>query len=229
MKNLALLFLSVLLLSCTQEPKNSISLGVEQTVQIPVEYVSVSASLQLEDTDPAKVEKEGYDKLANTVNLLTEIGYENEQLEINSGEVRNMSYRDSESFRYTSFILFDIYDLDQIDTIRRALIKEGINNFNITGYKNTKEDSLYDLAYQQAIDQARKQAQKLVQNEDVRIGEIMNLSENIQESAYIVSAMQMNDEVINLDAELSMDPVNPLFNKEYYNKTIEFKVEFALE
>jgi len=229
MVRVLLVSISVLLMSCTQEQNmNSIKLNVNQTVKIPVEYVSVSAGIQLRDPDPVEVEKEGYDKLAKTVEVLKALGYEKQQLEIQSGQVRDRSYQEI-SYQYSSSINFEVYDLEYIDTIRRALIKGGINNFSVTGYNNSKEDSLYDQAYQQAIAQARKQAQKLIQNEAVRIGEIMNLNERVEENYFFVTAMQEEQHMIELDAALDIESVDPLFNKEYYNRPIEFVVEFALE
>lgn len=229
MNKLILVFPLLLIVSCSQDKKNSITLGVDQTIKIPVDYVAVSANIQLENTDASTVEENGYEKLSQAVGLLEELGYEKDQLEINSGEVRNQSYRDRQSYQYNSSIKFDIKELDQIDSIRRALLKQGVNSFSITSYKNSKEDSLYDHAYQQAIQKAKEKAQGLLTNQQLEIGKILNLSENIEETFEVVSTRQSKQPPrINLDADLNMEPVAPLFNKKYYDKTIEFTIEFAL-
>lgn len=229
MNKLLFLFPLLLFTSCSQDGKNSITLGVEQTVKIPVNYVSVAANIQLEDTDASTAEENGYEKLSQAVNLLEELGYQKDQLEINSGEVRNRSYSDRVSYLYQSSIKFDINELDQIDSIRRALLKEGINSFNITAHKNSKEDSLYDAAYQQAIQKAKEKAQGLITNQHLKIGKILNLRENVEETIEIISTMQAEQRPrIELDAPLAIAPVEPLFNKRFYDKRIEFTIEFAL-
>ncbi|MDZ7808762.1 MAG: SIMPL domain-containing protein [Gracilimonas sp.] len=229
MNRIIFFLLPVLMISCTQDDNRSIKLGVDQTVEIPVEYVSVIASLQLEGSEAASVEKKGYETLADAVALLNNLGYEGDDLEINSGEVSNRSYRDRESYHYNSSIQFDIYDLDKIDTFRRALTEKGVNTFRITKYKNMKEDSLYDVAYRQAIQRAREKAQQLIMNESVEIGEILNLSENVRET--ITFNEYELEEVIQTKqvAEMPAPPVDPLFNKPTYNRQIEFTIEFALQ
>lgn len=228
LKRTMLLFLPALLISCTQNDKRSIKLGVDQTIEIPVEYVSVRAALQLDGSEAAKVEEQGYEKLAEAVALLNDLGYKGDLLEINSGEINNQTYRDRESYRYNASIQFDIYELDKIDTYRRALTKRGINAFRITDYKHSKEDSLYDVAYRQAIQRAREKAQKLIENESVDIGDILNLSENISETVSF-EEYDLNEVVITRQAAEMPPPVDPLFNKPTYNMQIEFTIEFALK
>lgn len=109
------------------------------------------------------------------------------------------------------------------------MLKEGINSFNITAHKNSKEDSLYDAAYQQAIQKAKEKAQGLITNQHLKIGKILNLRENVEETIEIISTMQAEQRPrIELDAPLAIAPVEPLFNKRFYDKRIEFTIEFAL-
>jgi uncharacterized protein YggE len=228
LKRIILLLIPVFVISCTQDDKRSIRLGVDQTIEIPVEYVSVRAALQLDGSEAAKVEQEGYETLAEAVTLLNDLGYEGDLLEINSGEVNNRSYRDRVSFEYNASILFDIHDLDKIDTFRRALVEKGVNAFRIMDYKNSKEDSLYDIAYRQAIQRAREKAQKLIENESVVIGDILNLSENISETVFF-EEYELDEVVQTRQAAEMPPPVNPLFNKPTYKRQIEFTIEFALK
>lgn len=226
MNKLVLLFPLLLLISCSQEKKNSITLGVDQTIKIPVKYVSVSANIQLENVNASTAEEKGYRKLSQAVNLLEDWGYQKDQLEINSGEVSNQSYRDEQSFEYNSSINFDIKKLDQIDSIRRALVNKGVNSFRITSYSNSKEDSLYNHAYRQAIQKAKEKAQGLFTNQQVEIGEILNLSQNVKEIVKVASIKKMNEpQSVNINSELSLEP---LFNKKYYDRRIKFTIEFAL-
>lgn len=109
------------------------------------------------------------------------------------------------------------------------MLKQGVNSFNITAYKNSKEDSLYNNAYQQAIQKAKEKAQGLLTNQQLEIGKILNLSENVEETVEVVSTKQSEQTAkINLDADLAMESVDPLFNKQFYNQKIEFTIEFAL-
>ena len=229
LKRMILFLFPALLISCTQNDKRSIKLGVDQTIEIPVEYVSVRAGLQLEGSEAAKVEKQGYKSLAEAVELLNELGYKGDMLEINSGEVNNRSYRDEEYYEYNASIIFDIHDLDKIDTFRRSLTARGVNAFRIMDYKNSKEDSLYDVAYRQAIQRAKEKAQKLIENESVTIGEILNLSENVRETIRF-EEYELDDRIFAAQiAEMPPPPVEPLFNKPTYNRQIEFTIEFALK
>ncbi|WP_020404514.1 SIMPL domain-containing protein [Gracilimonas tropica] len=231
MKKLAILFSSLALISCTQEKSSSIKLGVDQTLKIPVEYVSVYAGVRLEDADPLEAEKGGFEKLASAVDLLKKLGYKRENLEINSGELQHLNYTQSRPYHYTSSIQFDIHELNKIDTIRRALLKEGVNTFRVMAYKNSKEDSLYNVAYEQAIRKAKLKAGQLIQNESVEIGEILGISERVYETLDMPAPLKTRQQAfaVSLDAELEISPIEPLFNKEYYTKPIEFSIEFALE
>lgn len=227
---LPFLLVAMLTLSCSQENNKSIRLGVEQTVKIPVEYVSISASIQLSDSIAAVVEKQGYNKLSNTVNLLENLGYKDDDLEINSGEVVNRSYRDNETFEYRAYIYFDVHDLNKIDAIRRALLNNGVNSFDISSYNNSNEDSLYTQAYRNAIQKAKVKADELLHEQPTRIGKVLSIRENVREVVKVSATAQNADVVtMNLDANLSLEPVAPLFKKQYYNKNIEFSIEFELE
>jgi len=229
LKRTMLFLFFAFLISCNQNDKRSIKLGVDQTVEIPVEYVSVRAGLQLEGSVAAIVEQQGYETLGEAVELLNELGYKGDMLEINSGEVNNRSYRDEESYEYNASIIFDIHDLDKIDTFRRSLTARGVNAFRIMDYKNSKEDSLYDVAYRQAIQRAKEKAQKLIENELVIIGEILNLSENVRETISF-EEYELDDRIFAAQiAEIPPPPVDPLFNKPTYNRQIEFTIEFALK
>lgn len=229
MKKTLLLILSFLFISCSQQKEKSINLNVEQTIKIPIEYVTLRTGVEVSGPDVAAVEEKGYDKLAEIVSLLKQIGYEKKQLEINSGSVSNRSYREKK-YEYTSSVKFDLKDLDQLDTIRRALIDKGATSFNVTSYKNSKEDSLYNSAYEKAIGKAYKKADRLLADQTVKAGKILNLSEDVRNIS-VVRTEQMdvpprgNDLKINADLDL----VNPLYHKKYYTKKINFAITFALE
>jgi uncharacterized protein YggE len=230
-KLLILLFSALFISSCTDNSKKpSIALQVNQKVKIPVRYVSVHAGVQLNDQKAAAAEKNGYQKAATVEAVLKKMGYKKDQLEIKSGEVSYQRYKKQGPYRFDASIDFDITNLDKIDAIRRALINAGATSFNITGFKNANEDSLYDAAYQQAIDKPREKAQQLVKNQKVKIGRILNINEGMRR-------------IYNISAGLATQPrhhlmvtgygakkqVKPLFHKKYYTKNIRFSIQFALK
>lgn len=214
MKKVIFLLATVLLVSCSKDPKNSITLGVRQTIKIPVRSVMVSAGIRLESTSgAASVEKKGYKRLAQVVSLLEKVGYDKDQLEINSGEVQNRSYRNKKSYQYRSSVKFTIKDLDKVDATRRALTQKGVNSFSIVEYKNPKEDSLYDAAYRQAIKKAKNKAQNLLSNQQVEVGKILSLSENTNQTLHAIGAKKSANQLVVMGYGAALPAVPPLFNK----------------
>lgn len=227
MKKILFFCVAILLLSCSAHERQSIELGVEHTVRIPVEYVTVSVGIAERGGDASATEQEGFARLEEVVELLADSGFDRESMEILSGDVSQSNYNREIDFRFNSSITFDVFDLDQIDALRRAVTQVGATSFRITSYGNTEEDSIYNDAYQQALNSAKEHAGRLLENETVIPGKILNLRENIQEVTDVkirsVSSPQSVD--INISAGLSM---TPLFNKEFYTREIVFNVEFEL-
>jgi len=181
MKKLLFLFFSILITSCSTKKDQSIKIGVDQTIRIPVQYVTISTGIVEKGTDVTRVEKSGYEKLAKVVGLLKEFGYDKKDLKINSGEVSDRMYGEK-PYEFSSSVRFELNELDKLDTFRRALTKAGATRFRIASFNNSKEDSIYDSAYQDAINKAKNKAAKLLKNQDVEVNKILNLHENVKET-----------------------------------------------
>ena len=82
MKKLILLSLLLIMVSCSAENNRSIKLNVNHTVQIPVEFVTVSVRIIEYGSDPINVELRGYENLARVVGLLTNNGLQEDDIEI---------------------------------------------------------------------------------------------------------------------------------------------------
>ncbi len=227
-KHMILLFSVLFISSCSHHKKPSITLKVNQTVKIPVQYVTVKAGININSKEAKNAEKTGYKKLSAAVDVLKKLGYKKGQLEINSGRINKQNYRENKPYQFFATIDFSIRDLDKYDTIRRALVQAGMSNFRRTSYHNMKEDSLYDAAYRHIIHQTREKAQGLVKNENVKIGKILDLNQNIHR--LMKSAQKMHaPSNISMKGNTLVKSVNPLFHKEYYTKNIRFTVKFALK
>lgn len=230
MKKLFLFLLSIIAIACSSEKDQTIRLSVDQTVQIPIKSVTISTGIVERGEEPTAVEKNGYGKLAEVVKLLEDLGYDKKQLEINSGEVSYQPYNDEEPYSFSSSIKFDLNDTDKIDTFRRSLTNAGATRFNITSFKNSKEDSMYDAAYRQAINTAKKKANRLLSNQTVVVGKILNLHENVKETIEMDATNQLVEPpALKIRGNANLERVDPLYHKEYYTKKIEFNIEFALD
>jgi uncharacterized protein YggE len=203
-------------------------LGVDQTIRIPVEYVTISTGITERGSEVTSVEQNGYEKIAEVVGLLEELGFNKDQLEINSGEVSGRWY-DEETFTFNSSIEFDLKDLDKIDTFRRALTDAGATSFRVSSFNNSKEDSILDAAYRDAINKAKRKSERLIANQSAEVGKILNLHENVKEVIETEAALYSAEPPpIKLRGYAGLEKVDPLFNKEFYSKKIEFTIEFAL-
>lgn len=229
MKKLTLLLLIFCsyIVSCTGDVDRSIQLNVSQTVQIPVEMVTITVRISETGNDPEAVERRGYEKLASVVQLLRENGYTDDDLEITAGELHSNFYRNENQVQFTSVIVFELTDTDLIDTFRRGITEAGGTSFSVSDYGNPDETRIYDEAYQNAIDAARERADKLLTNQGVKAGSILSVQENIHEiiehSANVTMSMQDQSQF-----RAEMEPVDPMFNKEYYTKSIQFNIVFEL-
>lgn len=226
MKNILLLATLVFVISCSSNNNNSISLNVNHTIQIPIEFVTASVSINEPGSSASEVEVQGYEKLSQVVNLLTESGVSYNDIEINPGIVNNLYYRE-DPFEFRSSLTFDIHDLDKIDTFRRAIIGAGGTTFRIQSYSNHLEDSLYNAAYQNSIQEARKRAEKLLYHQPNTVGNILNLHENVSETIEIHRTGQRSEDDVEYEM-IEMVHVPSMFNKEFYTKEIKFSVEFEL-
>jgi uncharacterized protein YggE len=228
MKSLSLLFIAIFICSCTENIERTITLNVNNSVQIPVEYVKITVTVTERGEDPAAVELAGYESLSGVVNLLREIGFGEDDVEITAGAVSATRVRDT-PYQFQSTLLFDIYDLDKIDSIRRAVIGEGGTAFRVSSYGNRDEESIYDEAYRNAIESARERADRLLSSEPLHAGNVLKLRENIRENVLVTASAPMDEAIeLNLSASLGLGSVEPMFNKEYYTKAVQFSVEFEL-
>ena len=146
-------------------------------------------------SEPSTVEVNGYESLSQVVNLLHENGIPKDDIEIEAGQLESTPYRRNDRYEFNSTLRFDLADLDKIDTFRRAVVEAGGTSFRISGYGNRDEDSIYDNAYRDAINTAKIRAEKLLYNQPVRIGKVLNLHENIQETIEIIATAQ-NEEIL---------------------------------
>ncbi|TVR25818.1 MAG: hypothetical protein EA390_15225 [Balneolaceae bacterium] len=65
--------------------------------------------------------------------------------------------------------------------------------------------------------------------EPLQAGNVLNLRENIRENVLLTSSAPMDETIeLNLSASLGLGSVEPMFNKEYYTKAVQFSVEFEL-
>lgn len=228
MKKLILFTLLMILVSCSAENDRSINLNVNHTVQIPVEFVTVTVTITEYGADPVNVELEGYENLARVVGLLLDNGFQEEDIEIDAGVLRAAYYRQGDPYSFNSKITFDILDPDKIDTFRRAIVGVGGTSFEITAYGNSDEETIYDEAYRNAINNARERAEELLSNQNEKVGRILNLHENIRISSDLDIATRSND-LMAMNETSEMEPVDPMFRKEFYTRDIQFHIEFELD
>ncbi|MCH8495125.1 MAG: SIMPL domain-containing protein [Balneolales bacterium] len=227
-----LLFFSLIitLVSCTENKNQSIKLNVNNTVQIPVEYVTIMVTINEYGAEPTSVERNGYESLSKVVNLLQDNGIPNDEVEISAGELTTQYYRTTDPYEFRSTLTFDLTDLEKIDTFRRAIVGVGGTSFRISSYGNNDEESIYDNAYRDAINNARKRAERLLSNQPVKIGVVLNLHENVHEIVETIEIIETNqvDNIIELEAAFDLPYIESMFNKKFYTKTLRFNVEFEL-
>jgi len=227
MNKLILIALFIGMISCTATEERSIKLNVNHTVQIPVEYVTATVMITEYGSDPKEVELMGYEKLSSVVNLLERNGLEEDDLEIEPGQISAAYHRREDPYQFNSIVTFDIRDTDNIDTFRRAIIGVGGTSFQISSYGNSDEESIYDEAYRNAINTAKDRAEQLLSNQKESVGKIKTIQEDIRQIAESNASLR-NETMMAMNESFDMDPVDPLFRKEFYTKTIQFYIEFEL-
>lgn len=228
MKKLILFTLLLVMVSCSEKNERSIKLNVSHTVQIPVEFVTVSVMITEYGTDPIEVELLGYEKLARVVGLLKNNGLSDDDIEIEAGKLTEVYYRRDDPYEFNSRITFDITDLERVDTFRRAIVGVGGTSFEISSYGNLNEDAIYDDAYRNAINTARERAEKLLTNQEEQVGRILNLQEDVRLTVEPKFTARNND-MMAMNESSEMENVDPMFRKEYYDRVIQFYIEFELD
>lgn len=215
------------MVSCSTENDRSVKLNVNHTVQIPVEFVTVRVTISEYGSDPVNVELMGYENLARVVGLLTENGLHEEDIEIDAGQVTAEYYRQDDPYVFNSRVTFDIKDTDRIDTFRRAIVAVGGTSFEISSFGNSEEETIYDEAYRNAINTARDRAEQLLTNQNEKVGRILNLQEDIRHTVEMDQTSR-SDGLMAMNETNEMEPVDPMFRKEFYTKVIQFYIEFEL-
>lgn len=228
MKKLIVFTLFFTMVSCSVGNDRSVNLNVSQTVQIPVEFVTVSVMITEYGSDPVDVELKGYENLARVVGLLRDNGFQEEDIDIDAGQMSNVYHRREDPYEFNSKITFDIVDTDRIDTFRRAIVGVGGTSFQIESYGNTDEDSIYNEAYRNAIESARERVDRLLSNQNQSVGRILNLQENVRLTADLNLSSRTND-FMTMNESSEMESVDPMFRKEFYTKEIHFTIEFELD
>jgi|AntRauTorckE6833_2_1112554.scaffolds.fasta_scaffold09906_1 uncharacterized protein YggE len=227
MNKLILFALFIGMISCTATEERSIKLNVNHTVQIPIEYVTATVMITEYGSDREEVELRGYENLSRVVNLLESNGLAEDDLEIEPGQISDAYHRREDPYQFNSTVTFDISNTDHIDTFRRAIIGVGGTSFQISSYGNSDEESIYDEAYRSAINTAKDRAEQLLSNQKESVGKIKTIQEDIRQVSESNASFR-NETMMAMNESFDMDPVDPLFRKEFYTKTIQFYIEFEL-
>lgn len=213
--------------ACDAGEPNTASIGINNTVEIPIEYVSIQATVSVSGSNASEVEEEGYEKMSEVIRTLRDAGFSDDAIRSDAGNVSTSRQQMEERHTYQAQVQFDLHEPDLIDTVRGELIAAGAIRFQVLGYGNTNEEEIFEEAYRNSIEEARERLQRQLGDQDVVIGPVLNIEENV---SVVISTPQRDDGAeIDISASLAFGTTREsLMTRTVYNKPIRFNIDFEL-
>lgn len=224
---LSLIISTMMMSACDAGEPNTASIGINNSVEIPIEYVSIQTTVSVSGSNASEVEEEGYEKMLEVIHTLRDAGFPDDAIRSDAGNMRTSRQQMEERHTYQAQVRFDLHEPDLIDTVRDELIAAGATQFQILGYGNTNEEEIFEEAYRNSITEARERLQRQLGDEDVVIGPVLNIEENV--SVVVSAAQRDNRAQMDMGASLTFENTREsLMTRTVYNKPIRFNIDFEL-
>ncbi len=207
----------------------SIQVSAEETIYQEPDEAKIILSVLTYDSDYLVAVKNNNEKMKLVTSYLKDEGIEENDLRTENFRVipkyRNvergqMIEREVVGYEVENSLLFNVKDLQKIDQYIAGAIKLGANKVSNLTFLVSNEEDLKFEARDKAVRKAKKEAQKIADSLDVRLGRILNFSE----SGYFYP-VRMSDSVSFLEKESIPDvPISPGENRITSSVNINFEI-----
>jgi uncharacterized protein YggE len=168
----------------TAATTNTVSFSGEGTVSVTPDIAAISASIVTQAADSKTAQDQNSTKSKAVTDFLKNQG-------IDEKDIKTSSYNVYPQYRYSTagqqtisgYQVSQAYDvkvrdLDKVSTILDGLVSAGANQVNNLGLQVDNPDAAQAEARQKAIDDAKKKASELQGQVGIKLGRIVNFSEN---------------------------------------------------
>lgn len=165
----------------------------EGKVSAPPDMAVVNIGVQVNDPDVQEATQKANDQMDSLIAALKEADVVESDIETSyynlyvdrpygpQGPTGEATYQVSNNLQVT------IRDLDNLSGILGAAIDAGANNISSINFQISDPSKLRSEARQRAVDNAQTRAQELAELNDVAVGQVVRISEIIDQGAYFVS------------------------------------------
>ena len=172
-------------ISNTAATTNTVSFSGEGKISAKPDIAVISASILTQATDSKTAQDENSRKSKNVSDFLKKQGIEEKDIKTSGynispqckyppygGQPAISGYQVMESYE------IKLRDLAKVSVVLDGLVSAGANQVNNLGLQIENPDELMAQARQLAIDNARKKAEALEDQIDIKLGRVVNFSEN---------------------------------------------------
>ncbi|TDT68612.1 hypothetical protein EV215_1679 [Hypnocyclicus thermotrophus] len=145
---------------------------------------NISLGVMTENEDVSKAIKENTGKVSKIISKLLELGIKEKNINTSNYSLYydKEDYNDKDSkkiYKVNNSLNIEIENIERIGEIIDLLVKNGVNNiWNISfGVKN--REKFEEKAKIIALKNAEEKAKKILESQDLKLGKIKNISENI--------------------------------------------------
>jgi uncharacterized protein YggE len=167
----------------TAATTNTVSFSGEGKISAKPDIAIISAGVMTQNADSKTAQDANSQKSKTITDYLKSQGIDEKdiktsdynispQYNYSGGQSTIVGYQVSENFQ------IKVHDLTKVSTILSGLVRAGANQVNNLGLQIENPDSLKDQARQMAIEDAKKKAQTLQGQVGIKLGHIVNFSEN---------------------------------------------------
>jgi uncharacterized protein YggE len=168
----------------TAATANTVSFSADGTVSIAPDIAAISASIVTQAADSKTAQDENSKKTQTVSDFLKKQGVEDKDIKTSSYNIYPQ-YRYSTTgqssisgYQVTQSYEIKVRDLDKVSTILDGLVAAGANQVNNLGLQVDNPDAAQAEARQKAIDAVKKKADQLQDQVGIKLGRIVNFSEN---------------------------------------------------
>lgn len=166
----------------TEETPDSVTVSGRVGMEVVPDVAQISIGVSSRASTPAAAREENAQVINDTLEALAEMGIEEKDIQTSNMDMRSVySWYDGVStltgYAMDTTLTIIVREMDKAGEVVDAAIAAGSNELNGVEYLVSNRDEVYDLALSDAVEIARKKAEKLATASGRKLGMVVSIDE----------------------------------------------------
>jgi uncharacterized protein YggE len=213
-----------------QTKDSLISVKGTSELYVPADLAHLNFSAVSYGKSPKEAENNGYKVGIKFKNILTKYGVQEKMLTLGKAQLQSFYQSESEGgkkmFSFSMDYGFTLKGFKVIDTLRQELVEAGASEFKISKLANSKMPQFEAKVRQLAYQNAKQQAQEILQTSGLKLGAPLYIEANPSRYKYGEDASEGLGSIATPDE--NMVKREPLFQQQQLHLKAELEVSFKV-